>query len=106
MPRLALSLLVAAMGLGSSAAGPIPGADPTGVNDSSAALNAYVAALCEGVSSSPVPRDISVDLGGGVYRMDAPLALSRDLTCTGMIRVHDGTLLAGAGLASPAVVAA
>ena len=95
---------------------PIPGTDPTGRTDSSHGLNAYVMSLCKGSSNYStgsvddagaivstalaVPRDVHVDLQGGVYRMDSPLQFNSTLApfCTGMVRVTDGTLLAGEGL--------
>lgn len=83
----------------------IPGADPTGRVDSSAALNAAIRSLCNGtvfleanVNTYAVPsiaRSVVLDLEGGVYRMDAPLAVDRTVRCTGKLRVRDGTLLAG-----------
>lgn len=89
----------------------IPGADPTGHNDSSAALNAFVRQQCGAAAAaapagvglalgalSSAPVDVSVDLGGGLYRMDAPLVINSSVPCTGMLRIHDGTLFAGPGL--------
>ena len=94
----------------------IPGADPTGRTDSSAALNAAIRSLCNvtaagaavpvllgggGAALLPAvvaPRDAVLDLAGGVYRLDAPLAVDSSVRCTGMLRVRDGTLLAGEAL--------
>lgn len=84
----------------------IPGADPTGRNDSSAALSAYVVAQCRAsvhVSTAEpwmLPQNVDVDLAGGVYRMDAPLSINGSAPCSGTLRIHDGTLLAGPGLAA------
>ena len=86
----------------------IPGADPTGRNDSSGALNTAIRSLCNtttaavlvggGAMPLPVARDAVLDLEGGVYRLDAPLAVDSSVRCTGMLRVRGGTLLAGEAL--------
>ena len=84
--------------LPAAAAGP-PGSDPTGQTDSSAALNAAIRTLCEATADGPAPRDAVLDLAGGIYRMDAPLAVNSSLRCSGMLRIKSGTLLASAALA-------
>ena len=86
----------------------IPGADPTGRNDSSAALNTAIRSMCNATAGTamvdgsamllPVARDAVLDLSGGVYRLDAPLAVDSGVRCTGMLRVRGGTLLAGEAL--------
>jgi len=93
-----LPVLLVSVCLTAVAAVGIPGTDPTGGNDSSAALNNYIRDLC--VNTSAIwPRDVVVDLAGGVYRLDAPLAINASITgCTGVIRITGGTLLAGVGL--------
>jgi hypothetical protein len=93
----------------------IPGADPTGERDSSAALNAQIRALCnatcdpigghDACKSSPrtamgtAPRDAVLDLQGGVYRLSAPIAVDSTVACSGTLRIRDGTLLADISLA-------
>ena len=99
-------MVVAALALCLAAAVPIPGADPTGVRDSSAALNAHLQALCAGGPQPPkgqcrldvMPVERVLDLDSGVYRMESPLRFGRNLTCSGPVRVRGGTLLAGAGI--------
>ena len=86
----------------------IPGADPTGVVDSSAALNAAIRVLCNatcvpsehrgGVGHS-APITVNLDLEGGVYRLTQPIAVNSTVACTGKLRIHDGTLLADPTLA-------
>ena len=49
-----------------------------------------------------VPVDAVLDLAGGVYRMDAPLAINSTLNCSGKLYVRGGTLLAGPGLLAQA----
>ena len=83
--------------------GTIPGADPTGVADSSAALNKAIRVLCNATRVSPlgavVARDASLNLASGVYRLSAPIVVNASVACTGVLRIHDGTLLADSSLA-------
>ena len=94
----ALLLLQLLLGPSHAAEPPPPGSDPTGRTDSSAALNAAVRALCEATAAAPAPRDAVLDLAGGVYLMDAPLAVNSSLRCSGMLRIRSGTLLASEAL--------
>eukprot|EP00937_MAST-01D_sp_MAST-1D-sp2_P005467 g5467.t1 len=94
-------------------AGSIPGADPSGRFDSSAALNTAVRSLCNATAAAAAtavgasagaaltimaPRDAVLDLAGGVYRMDAPLVIDSTVRCSGKLRVRGGTILAGDAL--------
>eukprot|EP00041_Stephanoeca_diplocostata_P015989 m.310998 g.310998 ORF g.310998 m.310998 type:complete len:358 (+) comp20216_c0_seq13:110-1183(+) len=87
----------------------IPGADPTGVNDSSAALNRAIRNICNATAMHTesstllgvdrVPRDAVLDLGGGIFRLNAPIAVDDTVVCTGVLRIMRGTLLADERLA-------
>ena len=83
----------------------IPGADPTGQRDSSAALNAALRELCRDENPHAIhprmeraPVERVLDLSSGVFRLDTPLAFDSTVTCTGPVRVRGGTLLAGPAL--------
>lgn len=90
---LGAPLLVAALASALAAPPAIPGADPTGQNDSSIALNLYVRALC--AAAAPL-QEVALDLGFGVYRMDEALAINSSVSgCSGTLRIRSGTLLAG-----------
>ena len=92
-----------------AAFGTIPGADPSGAADSSVALNKAIRRLCNATGSAGVSplgtvggaiaRDASLDLEGGIYRLAAPIAVNASVVCTGMLRIHGGTLLADPSLA-------
>ena len=85
--------------------GASPPGDPTGQRDSAAALNAELRRLCN--DGAPVlsglegiPRDVTLDLRGGVFRLDSPLVVNSSLQCTGVLHIMGGTLFAGPGLAA------
>ena len=77
-----------------------PGSDPTGQRDSSAALNAAIRALCDATADSPAPRDVVLDLQGGIYLLDSPLVVNSTVRCSGTLRIRSGTLLASVALGS------
>ena len=85
-----------------AASTPVPpdGSDPTGQRDSSAALNAAIRVLCDATADSPGPRDAILDLAGGVYLLDSPLAVNSTVRCSGTLRIRSGTLLGSAALGS------
>lgn len=94
----------------------IPGADPTGQQDSSPAINAELRKQCaasyaESASYGTIPTgkygalavvpvDVTLDLSDGKYRMDSPLVINGTVACTGTIVIEDGTFLAGPSLGS------
>jgi hypothetical protein len=78
---------------------PIPGADPSGKRDSSAALNDWLRMLCADPGTHAAPGQRILDLEAGTYRLDEPLVIDSSVNCTGPLRVRGGTLLAGVGLA-------
>lgn len=87
----------------------IPKADPTGHKDSSRALNEYIRSRCSTttalcgsatIGKCMAPVGAIVDLEGGIYRLDAPIEVNSSLQCSGVLRIRNGTLLAGSGLAS------
>jgi hypothetical protein len=81
-----------------------PPGDPAGHRDSSVALNAELRRLCnddsDALQLAGIPRDVTLDLRGGVYRLDAPLVVNSSLRCTGTLHIRGGTLFAGPGLAA------
>jgi hypothetical protein len=87
-----------------------PPGDPTGQRDSSAALNAELRRLCNeppppalslvSAGLGGIPRDVTLDLQGGVFRLDSPIVVNSSLKCTGVLHIRGGTLYAGQALAA------
>jgi hypothetical protein len=87
-----------------------PPGDPTGQRDSSAALNAELRRLCNepppaalslvSAGLEGIPRDVTLDLQGGVFRLDSPIVVNSSLKCTGVLHIRGGTLYAGQALAA------
>jgi hypothetical protein len=73
-----------------------PGADPTGVNDSSVSLNKEIRRLC----ANALPwQNVELNLGNGIFRLDEALTINSSVIgCSGKLRISDGTLVAGANL--------
>lgn len=107
MAALLAAVIVAAAGLPhrttTTASPPIPGSDPTGQVDSSAALNTHLRSRCNatnpdgrGPKGAVAPAPVVIDLAGGIYRLDSPLRFdAATVKCVGPVTVRDGTLLAG-----------
>ena len=72
------------------------GADPTGVNDSSLALNREIRRLC----AVALPRqNVELSLENGIFRLDESLTINSSVVgCSGKLRISDGTLVAGPNL--------
>jgi len=88
-PRAFVHVVVACVTLTGAV---IPGTDPTGVVDSSTALNVQLRKLCDANANSIALPVTILDLESGIYRLDSPLSFNASVTCTGMYWYVDSVL--------------